>query len=109
MAIHFITDHVDFANATLLIDEVGHHARKLRTDDSAQLHGANEIVGGERRVAGVELELDAAARRRPRRLRALLAVVVGHDPSLYDGAIVGERTLRTLRHSPRLTRGRTER
>ena len=45
---------------------------------------ANESVHRERRVAGVELELDGAARRLPPRARQRLSLVGRHDPSLDD-------------------------
>src|SRR3954466_2593737 len=62
MTVHLVALNQRVANRRFLIDEVRHNARELAAHDRALIENACERVHGERRVGGVELELDLSAR-----------------------------------------------
>jgi hypothetical protein len=86
----------------LLINEIGNHPRELGSDDIARVDHAHHVLDTERRVAGIELDLDRATRSVPVHARLRRAVVVRDDPLLDQLQVFGVRT-----RLPRLRRATT--
>src|SRR5690242_10554651 len=87
MAIHFVALDSRVANRRLLIDEVRHDARELAADNVPAVENARHRVHRQRRIAGVQLELDIAAYGSHPGARKRLAVVGRNDPPFHDRAI----------------------